>query len=181
MPHHHSPRPARLFTCLFFFLCLFIPSRPAALAEPPGGADLPAPVMLKDINATPYPSTPGGLYPLDGLVYFAADGGAGREVWRSDGTPGGTFQVSDINPGPGSSVEGALHDADFFGSLGETLFFPADDGSGAGVELWRTDGTDAGTGLVKDIHPGGDSRPDGFVSAGGLLFFVANDGGGQAL
>lgn len=34
-----------------------------------------------------------------------------------------------------------------------TVLFTADDGVG-GVELWKTDGTDAGTVLVKDIRAG---------------------------
>jgi ELWxxDGT repeat protein len=36
--------------------------------------------------------------------------------------------------------------------VGDTLYFAADDGS-HGTELWRTDGTRAGTWLVKDINP----------------------------
>ena len=35
-----------------------------------------------------------------------------------------------------------------------TLLFAADDGSGHGQELWESDGTAAGTTMVKDLNPG---------------------------
>ena len=59
--------------------------------------------------------------------------------------------VKDISPGPEPSYyddsASSLLDVD------GTLFFTADDGS-TGEELWTSDGTKAGTVLVKDIHPG---------------------------
>jgi ELWxxDGT repeat protein len=46
-----------------------------------------------------------------------------------------------------------------------------------GEELWSTDGTDAGTTLVRDINPGpAGSRIFGLTIAGGFLFFSADDG-----
>src|SRR5262245_12475307 len=38
-------------------------------------------------------------------------------------------------------------------ALGSTVFFTADDGMD-GEELWKSDGTAAGTVLVKDVNPG---------------------------
>ena len=58
------------------------------------------------------------------------------------------------------------------------IVFVAND-SAAGAELFVTDGTGAGTSLVKDILPGGiGSNPTGFVanSTLGVVFFAANDG-----
>jgi ELWxxDGT repeat protein/cysteine-rich repeat protein len=43
-------------------------------------------------------------------------------------------------------------------------------------ELWRTDGTDAGTYLVKDINPNGQSNPANFQLFNGLVWFTADDG-----
>ena len=60
--------------------------------------------------------------------------------------------------------------------MGGTLFFTADDGT-HGRELWRSDGSRAGTVLVKDIDPDGNGRePYSLTGAGGTLFFTADDG-----
>ena len=49
--------------------------------------------------------------------------------------------------------------------------------SAAGSELWKTDGTAAGTILVKDINPGSaSSSPAELTAYGGFLFFAADDG-----
>ena len=61
--------------------------------------------------------------------------------------------VEDINPGAGSSSPRSLT------VVGSTVFFSANDGAN-GTELWKSDGTAAGTALVKDIYPGsGGSYP----------------------
>jgi ELWxxDGT repeat protein len=59
------------------------------------------------------------------------------------------------------------------------LYFAGDD-TDRDEELWATDGTVAGTRLVKDINEGGNSRPgdDGylwFTEFAGELYFVADD------
>ena len=61
-----------------------------------------------------------------------------------------------------------------------TLFFTANDGT-TGEELWKSDGTAAGTVLVKDINPGSaSSYPSNLTNVNGTLFFTANDGTGSA-
>ena len=57
----------------------------------------------------------------------------------------------------------------------ERLFFVADDGK-HGTELYQTDGTAAGTSLVKDINPEGNSHAQGLVVYKGQLYFGADDG-----
>jgi len=87
----------------------------------------------------------GGL--LSGKIIFKGSIPAtGSELYITDGTPGGTGLVSDINPGTASS------NPKNFTLLNGFLYFTADDGS-HGKELWRTNGTSAGTTLVKDIDP----------------------------
>jgi ELWxxDGT repeat protein len=63
---------------------------------------------------------------------------------------------------------------------GDLLFFNAGDGT-TGNELWVTDGTTAGTRLVKDIYVGGDSNPVGFKGLNGYVYFTADDGNGNGV
>ena len=72
----------------------------------------------------------------------------------------------------------APQDDDRLAVVGDQLYFAAEpfDGS-TGIEVWRTDGTAAGTALVADIVPGtGDSRPLDFVAADAGVYFTADDG-----
>ena len=60
--------------------------------------------------------------------------------------------------------------------VGAVKFFAASDAL-HGVELWRSDGTAAGTYLVADIWPGmTGSSPTNLVAVYGEVFFSANDG-----
>ena len=60
--------------------------------------------------------------------------------------------------------------------MGNILYFAANSAE-TGTELWRTDGTAAGTALVRDIAPGtGSSSPANFTVVGNTLFFAATNG-----
>ena len=64
-------------------------------------------------------------------------------------------QIKEINPISSSSPQR-------FTAVGPWVYFSADDGSGAGFgnqELWRSDGTAAGTTLVYEIPPPFASNP----------------------
>src|SRR5262245_39703645 len=61
--------------------------------------------------------------------------------------------------------------------MDDVLYFTADDGI-SGRELYRSDGTDAGTWRVADIVPGSEgSAPSSLVVAGTKLFFTTAQGG----
>ena len=59
--------------------------------------------------------------------------------------------IKDLRPGPDGLDNGQLL---VFGALGSRVLFRADVDAAFGPELYRTDATKAGTGLVKDIKPG---------------------------
>lgn len=64
-------------------------------------------------------------------------------------------------------------------------FFVGNDGSDGNVsdgsQLWKTDGTESGTTLVRTIAPGADAKMAEFTMVGDLLFFIADDGDGHGV
>jgi len=95
----------------------------------------------------------------------------GYELFVTDGTPGGTSLVKDIRSGAGSQPK-------FFCSMGNKLYFQANDGV-HGIELWVSDGTTAGTSMVRDIWPGTSTRngdPKYCKAMGNKIYFQAQNG-----
>ena len=114
--------------------------------------------MVKDIKSGNQDgSFPRYLTAVGNTLYFRADDGThGAELWKSDGTEAGTVMVKDIRPGTDSGNPG--ESTYWLTAVGNTVFFDANDGI-HGYELWKSDGTEAGTVMVKDINPGGASDP----------------------
>ena len=129
-------------------------------------------VLVKDINPGTASSSPIALTNVNGTLYFYADNGVnGNELWKSDGTSLGTVLVKDIKSGSGSSNPVTYGPAYLVNGNG-ILHFYADNGVN-GYELWASDGTSAGTILVKDINAG--STGSMFTGTGGpLLSFIDN-------
>jgi ELWxxDGT repeat protein len=98
-------------------------------------------VLVKDINPGASSSAPQQLTNVDGMLFFTAvDGVHGDELWESDGTSAGTVMVKDIRSGPASSNPRWLT------NVNGVLEFEAFDGTTE--DLFRTDGTAAGTVLI---------------------------------
>lgn len=107
-------------------------------------------------------------------VFFSAFTPAtGRELWRTDGTAGGTTLVRDLAPGPASGL--APDDGTEMVDVGGVLLFTARN-AWQEFELWKSDGSDTGTVLVKRFE--GDeagSWPRHLTNANGVLFFTLMD------
>ncbi|CAN5526910.1 hypothetical protein BH10BAC3_BH10BAC3_26920 [soil metagenome] len=106
----------------------------------------------------------------NGLVYYVIFNGSTYEyeLWRSDGTTGGTFLLSST-----------LYYSNYLTNIGNTALFIAGDAT-HGYELWKSDGTIGGTQILKDINPGSANMLPG----GGMfaykneVYFAASDGAG---
>lgn len=147
-------------------------------------------MMVKDIN----PGNTSGSYPtnfkfINGTLFFTAStANEGRELWRTDGTNAGTYLVKDIIPGSVGGFTTAAqfsYDTHYFNVVwenGADFYFTANNNASApggsytnDIELWKSDGTNGGTFMVKDIYAGStqSSYPADFKLINGTLFFTA--------
>ena len=112
------------------------------------------------------------LTPAGSQMFFIAGYWRARQVWVTDGTVGGTHQVKYLDHAYGETPSSLCN-------LNGVVYFstPVNDTDGAGHELYRTDGTDAGTYLFKDIFPGTGwnqgSDPGNLKAVNGTLFLTA--------
>jgi ELWxxDGT repeat protein len=107
------------------------------------------------------------------VIFNASTPTTGYELYKSDGTEAGTVLVKNIRPDTGTSPQSS--NPVNLTNVNGVVFFVANDGV-SGNELWKTDGTSAGTVLVKDIRAGGaGSLPQNLVNVNGTLYFTAID------
>jgi ELWxxDGT repeat protein len=126
--------------------------------------------LVKDIapgliGLFPASGFPAGLTVLNNRILFKAETGPGAQgLWSSDGTAVGTVELQEL-----TTMSQALK------RVGGTVFFVGFD-LAHGSELWKTDGTLAGT-EVLDVTPGSGGTAitlhAGFATAQGRLFFAA--------
>lgn len=139
-----------------------------------GNDEAPRPSVFHaaELDVTSMEEGPSGFTTVGQISMFVArTEDEGRELWRTDGTRGGTRLVRDILPGAGSSDPLGV-------ALGDLYIFGARDGR-HGHELWRSDGTRRGTRLLVDIRPGKPGQDLWSFSeetGDGRVYFTANDG-----
>lgn len=139
--------------------------------------------MLKDLDQGTPGSSPMDFTLCNGKLFFQAEvTGYGWELWVTDGTAAGTHLVKDIRPGPiGNGVGLIATGRPSFNVLNDKIYFLADD-STHGRELWVSDGTDAGTRMVKDINPGtADAIPMYMTAFNNKILFSAFQGNANEL
>ncbi|HWA35975.1 MAG TPA: ELWxxDGT repeat protein, partial [Cyclobacteriaceae bacterium] len=124
--------------------------------------------------------SPQDIIEFNSKIYYNGKTPAGQsELWSFDGTSSAAVKPYSSG-GPGNVGN--------FSVAGNTLFFGGNDTS-HGYELWKTDGSETNTVLVKDIKPGpeaglftgpshGPPIPMIFqhISFDGRFFFAADDG-----
>lgn len=137
--------------------------------------------MIKDINPGPKSSYPSNFCTVGTQVFFAADDGIhGVELHRSRGTEGTTTMVKDINYHGSISYSS---DPTYLVAYNGMLYFSAKNNvtysSQIQTELWKSDGTEAGTFLLKDLNESTgfnkSGEPNSFQIHNGELYFIGTN------
>jgi ELWxxDGT repeat protein len=112
-------------------------------------------------------SEPANLTALGGRLLFTAWDGTQSALWVADASGSGASIM------PGTAVAGKAGPANVT-LAGGRAFFTLDRGDGSAAQLWRTDGTAAGTSVVADFP---DRTLSDLHDFGGRLLFLATPTG----
>jgi len=146
-------------------------------------------VMMLDINLGADSSNPSKFTVLndDQIIFTANDGSKGTELWMVTLSSGTVALVKDIDTRTDSYGTPYSSNPYEFTLFNDELYFRANDAD-HGTELWKTDGTEDGTVLVKDIDPREYSsgskysgNPYWLTVMGDSLYFAAYDSSGNEL
>ncbi|MDB5276374.1 MAG: hypothetical protein JWR61_1329 [Ferruginibacter sp.] len=143
-------------------------------ADPTGNVTL-----VKDIVPGNAGSLPGAFTSVNGNVFFTATAnGRLSQLWKTDGTSGGTVLVKDFLTDIDSTWSNPFYG---FTSINGKLLFACTSAT-LGTELWNSDGTAAGTFLLKDILPGKEgSGPNDITPDKNIALFSALSAAGNEL
>ena len=121
------------------------------------------------------------VYIITSDITFSPTIASTDKIWKSDGTAAGTTLVYSFTPSAGFSNVGIFYSVPAhyknYSVDGNILYFSAFDATN-GKELWKTDGTPAGTVMIKDIKAGtGTSQSSGFCKIPSTTLFIAQSVG----
>lgn len=174
-PPWFGPSPASLveFRGKLFFAANFVDGRRELWRSDGTEAGTVKVKSFPPLQGPYYGSELTELTPVGTRLFFTvADALHGKELWVSEGTTASTRLVKDIEPGVTGPAPYSLK------AVGDHLLFfryiPETPTTPAHQELWRSDGTDAGTVLVKDLGPD-SSIIFSQAIVGTTLFFVLSD------
>ncbi|RKG51566.1 HYR domain-containing protein [Corallococcus sp. AB011P] len=112
------------------------------------------------------------------LFFTARTPGTGFQLWTSDGTREGTHLTRELPPG---RISGVGYQSPII-PFGDGVLFTVLGTGGVPEELWKSDGSEAGTVRVKDLAA--DSAyvtSGGFARLGDTVFFSASGPAGEEL
>jgi ELWxxDGT repeat protein len=135
--------------------------------------------LLKDINYGSLSGYEWGITIANDLVYFFAHDGADVSLWRTDATTAGTVMAIDLEDHGGYT--GSYYNLT---SVNNVLYFSTDyetgDYGGSTAELWKSNGTAAGTVIVyqntEDAYSYSYNYFSRFLPFNGKLAFFFNVG-----
>ncbi len=127
--------------------------------------------FLKDIYQGTTGSSISNMFNFNGTLLFTARSiNEGNELWKSDGTPSGTVLVSNINPGVQHAFQPGF--PAYFAIANNYLYFVATSNL-SGTNIYKTDGTNAGTSIYINIQANSGSNPRDLFAIDSILYFRA--------
>jgi len=128
--------------------------------------------LFLDLNSG-YGGMPIGFSNMNGNLYFFG----ANHLYVTNGSQNNLREIKSVQETHYQGQAGKIE----FERLQDELFFVGYS-EDYGIELWKTDGTDAGTSVVKDINPGRDASMydnytgDNFIATANKMYFPADDG-----
>ena len=122
--------------------------------------------VLIDVNTGSGVVRFGGLAEWNGRLVFNGSDDSGNYIFESDGTVEGTRRLVSV------PIYGQLV---LVSGIGSHLYFSTTYGFPGSEELWKTDGTQAGTDLVYRSMSANSLQPGTVITAGDRVYFAIDD------